>query len=707
LLFAPIVLLGNQVGALLRYPDIGAAVLFPPYAALTAALVVSSRRDWIWYILVASVAHFVTHWPQWSVSWVLVADLGNIMRALTAVVMLRRLFGGPPRLDSVAALLRFVVSAALVAPAVGATIGAANVVLHGSSPSYWRAWSAWFMSNALTGLTILPAFVPLFASDWKGLRRRISGRRIGEALLLTGTLGATCTVAFLVDGHNLRHVPLPFYSPLPALIWAALRFGPAGASLALSAVTLAAIWGADRQTGPFLALTPDDNVLALQLFVLLTTLPVLCIAVVNAGRRSVVHLYRALLASMHDHVAILDARGIVLEVNDSWRRLADITDVALFHRVRVGDDYVEACRSAADAGDAVAARALAGVERVLSREHLRFEMEYDDDHDGLRERYAVSFEALARLDGGAVVTRTNVTARRQAQIEIEQQRRELSHLARVAVLGQLSGALAHELNQPLASISSNAEAARHLLKRQPPDLEELDAILRDITTEDQRAAQVIRRLRALLKRGDTRLQPMDTTELVTEVLELAHAELITRGVTATASIPPDLPPVMGDRVQLQQVLLNLILNACEAMTSTPAPDRKLALIVSTDARNNVQLSVRDSGTGIPAALIDRLFEPFVTTKSEGLGLGLSISRTIVAVHGGRLWAENNAGRGATVHCLLASAPASAFAEQPRRITDASTPSPAKAPPVSPRITPASLAALRETDVRQPSSTPRR
>jgi signal transduction histidine kinase len=708
LLFAPIVLLGNEVGSLLRYPEIGAAVLFPPYAALTAALIVSARRDWIWYILVGSVAHFVTHWPQWPVSWVLFADLGNVLRALTAVVMLRRLFGGPPRLDSVGALLRFVASAALVAPAVGATIGAANAVLHGASATYWRSWSAWFMSNALTGLTILPVFVPLFSSDFEFLRRRISPRRLAEALALAGALGVTCTVAFLLDGHNRWHVALPFYGPLPVLIWAALRFGPGGASLALSAVTFAAIWGADRGTGPFLASTPYDSVLVVQLFVLLTTLPVLCIAVINAGRRSVVHLYRALLASLHDHVAILDARGIVLEVNDSWRRLADMTDVAMFHRAGVGDDYVEACRSAADKGDAVAARALAGVERVLTREHLRFEMEYDDDHDGLRERYAVSFEALARPDGGAVVTRTNVTGRRQAQIEIEQQRRELSHLARVAVLGQLSGALAHELNQPLASISSNAEAARHLLKRQPPDLEELDAILRDITTEDQRAAQVIRRLRALLKRGDTRLQPMDTTELVTEVLELAHAELITRGVAATAQIPPDLPPVMGDRVQLQQVLLNLILNACEAMTSMPAPDRKLALIVSTDARNNVQLSVRDSGSGIPAALIDRLFEPFVTTKSEGLGLGLSISRTIIAVHGGRLWAENNAGRGATVHCLLASAPASTLTDQPRRITDASTPSPiAKAPSVSPRITPASLSALRDTDVRHPPSAPRR
>ena len=183
---------------------------------------------------------------------------------------------------------------------------------------------------------------------------------------------------------------------------------------------------------------------------------------------------------------------------------------------------------------------------------------------------------------------------------------------------------------------------------------ELDAILNDIVASNHRAAQVIRRLRAMLNRGEARLQPMDTAELVSEVLELAHAELITRRVTATTVVGPNLPPVLGDRVQLQQVLLNLLLNACEAMASTPPPDRRLSLIVTADARRNVQFSVRDSGTGIPQNLIDRLFEPFVTTKPEGLGLGLSISRTIVAAHGGRLWAQNNADRGATVHCLFPS-----------------------------------------------------
>jgi C4-dicarboxylate-specific signal transduction histidine kinase len=396
-------------------------------------------------------------------------------------------------------------------------------------------------------------------------------------------------------------------------------------------------------------------VFALQVFVFLTAIPVLCIAAVSTSRDRVVHLHRALLASLQDHVAVIDARGIILEVNAAWRRFAETSSVLAFERGHTGHDYAGACRRDAATGDATACRALAGVERVLNRERRRFEMEYEHERHGHRTRFVFSVEALEQAEGGAVVTRADVTERHRALMDIEEQRRALSHLARVTVLGQLSGALAHELNQPLASIAGNADAARLLLKREPPDLEELDLILQDIVTSNQRAAQVIQRLRALLNRGETRQQLITPAELVNDVLELAHAELITRRVIATALVVPDISPVFGDRVQLQQVLLNLVLNACESMTSVPPADRRLSVMVSADARDNVHFSVRDCGTGIPATLIDRLFEPFVTTKSEGMGLGLSISRTIIAAHGGRMWAENNFDRGATFHCLLSSA----------------------------------------------------
>jgi C4-dicarboxylate-specific signal transduction histidine kinase len=426
-------------------------------------------------------------------------------------------------------------------------------------------------------------------------------------------------------------------------------------SFALTAVAFVAIWSADRGLGPFQASTPDDRVLLLQLFLLLTVLPILCMAVVSSGRRRALQLFRSLLASLQDQVAVLDARGGVLHVNDSWRRFAASAPPEEFGGVEVGEDYVAACEAAAAQGNPSAWRALTGVRSVLSRERRRFEMEYEEERDGSHEWYTLTVEALERAGGGAVVMRADVSTNRRAQIEAEEQRRELSHLARVAMLGELSGALAHELRQPLASILSNAEAAKLLLRREPLDAAEVAAILQDIVGEDRRAGQVIERLRALLRRGETRLQPVDSGELLGEVLELARMELRSRRVVATVSVERDLPPVVVDRVQVQQVLLNLVLNGCDAMSATPQTERRLLLTARRAGPAEVHLSIRDSGSGIPSAMVQRMFDAFVTTKPQGLGLGLSISRTIISAHGGRLWAENNEGPGATVHCLLATA----------------------------------------------------
>jgi signal transduction histidine kinase len=650
--FAIVALLGNAAGTAFRYPDLGAAIFFPPYAALVTALTLSPRRHWAWYILVGAVAHFTTSWPRWSLSWVLLADVANISRALVAAVLLRALFRGPPRLSSAADLARFVVAGVLVAPAIGATLGAANVVLQTPSSAYWSAWQAWYMSNALTGLTMLPTFVLAVESFVTRRRALDSAPRVAESAALIIALAATSAVAFFAHTDNQWQLALLFYAPLPVLIWTALRFGAASACAAVTAVSIAAMVSADRNAGPFAGSSPDHSVFIVQVFVLLTTLPVLGIVAISGARQRVVQLHRALLASLDDHVAILDAHGVVLETNESWRTFAD-EGRALFHTARVGDDFVQACRN--ENADGAERRVADGVVSVLAGERERFDLEYDF-HDGPRGgRYALSVEPLERPDGGAVVIRADVTARRDAEVEIEEQRRQLSHLARVAALGQLSGALAHELNQPLASIASNAEAARLLVRRKSFDRDELDAILHDIVVDDQRAARVIRRLRALLKRGETRINPVAPSELVGEVLDLARAELLAQGVTMTVAVPQDLPMVLADRVQLQQVLLNLILNAAEAMTTTPINSRKAWLAATTETGGAVRFSIRDAGTGIPSQLIDHVFEPFVTTKAQGLGLGLSISRAIVAAHGGRLWAENNPDHGVSVHCVVPTA----------------------------------------------------
>jgi len=251
-----------------------------------------------------------------------------------------------------------------------------------------------------------------------------------------------------------------------------------------------------------------------------------------------------------------------------------------------------------------------------------------------------------------IVNVRDVTERRQAEVAAEAQRRELAHLSRVASLGELSGALAHELNQPLAAILANTRAAQRIMSRNAPDLVEIRAILEDIVVDDRRAGQVIGRLRALLKKGEMRTSEVNLNDLVGEVRDLLHSELIRRRVATDIRLTPVMPKVLGDRIELQQVILNLISNACDAMAGRPADHRLLTISSSMTADGWVELSVQDRGTGIPPERLEQIFDAFFTTKASGLGLGLAICRSIVNAHGGRLWAVNNPLGGATFHMAL-------------------------------------------------------
>jgi signal transduction histidine kinase len=235
--------------------------------------------------------------------------------------------------------------------------------------------------------------------------------------------------------------------------------------------------------------------------------------------------------------------------------------------------------------------------------------------------------------------------------EAHEQRLQLTHLSRVAMLGEMSGGLAHELNQPLTAILSNAQAAQTFIANKRIDDAELLEILRDIIASEQRAGEVISRLRALFKRGDTHMQRLDANELVREVMSLAHGDLVTRSIESVLQLAPALPPIKGDRVQLEQVMLNLVMNAAEAMAASAPEDRRLMVrTIAVDGR--VYVSFVDHGSGFEPEQHEKLFEPYYSTKPQGLGLGLSISRSIMLAHGGRLWGVGTPGRGATFHITL-------------------------------------------------------
>jgi two-component system sensor kinase FixL len=218
-------------------------------------------------------------------------------------------------------------------------------------------------------------------------------------------------------------------------------------------------------------------------------------------------------------------------------------------------------------------------------------------------------------------------------------------------MGELAASLAHELNQPLAAILSNAQAARRFLAMAEPDLEEVREALADIIEDDRRAGRVIRGLRALLKKGDVEAEPLDVNSLVREVVALTHSDAVVRNIEIRLELASDLPPVHGDRVRLQQVLLNLMLNGAEAMEHIEAEARELIVQTARDEAG-VLVSVRDAGVGLDEHNIDRIFDTFFTTKPGGLGMGLAICRSIVEAHGGRLWATANTDRGATFQFTL-------------------------------------------------------
>jgi two-component system, LuxR family, sensor kinase FixL len=299
------------------------------------------------------------------------------------------------------------------------------------------------------------------------------------------------------------------------------------------------------------------------------------------------------------------------------------------------------------------AAALANLQRALAGQISHSEMEKRYVHKDGRILWTLLTIALVRNELNEplyfVLQLQDVTERRQSQIEIERARLELAHVGRVALVGQLTASLAHELLQPITAVVSNAEAGLR-----DPNLDatsEMHAVLQDISESGRRAGDIIQHVRALLRKERPPYMAVDLNRLVQEVAHVMHSDLVLHQVHLTTKLDSSNTEINGDRGELQQVLLNLMLNGIEAMHGIPIPERQLriATIVSSDT---VELNVKDNGSGSPPGRMERLLEPFFTTKADGVGMGLSICAAIVRAHRGQLLAENNAGKGMTWRCIL-------------------------------------------------------
>ena len=241
---------------------------------------------------------------------------------------------------------------------------------------------------------------------------------------------------------------------------------------------------------------------------------------------------------------------------------------------------------------------------------------------------------------------------KDSMIERQRAQAELAHVNRVTTMGQLTASIAHEVNQPVAAVVTNADAALRWLGAQPPDLEEARQALGRIIKDGNRASDVIRRIRALIKKVPSRNDRLDINETIFEVIALTRSEVLRNGVSLQTRLAKDLPLIQGDRVQLQQVMLNLIINAVEAMSGVSERSRELLIGSGKDASNGVLVTVRDSGPGLNPESSDHLFDAFYTTKPGGMGMGLSICRSIIEAHGGRVWATANVPQGAIFQFTL-------------------------------------------------------
>jgi two-component system, LuxR family, sensor kinase FixL len=372
-------------------------------------------------------------------------------------------------------------------------------------------------------------------------------------------------------------------------------------------------------------------------------------------------LRSAIFGSLYGRVAALDRHGVIVAANEAWTGANGGGDGPR-PAAAVGTSYLDLCRREAADGDPVARACLDAVLSVLDggRRHARHE--YARTSPAGEQWFEITVAPLRGADGGVVVSHVDITRRRQAEEEVQREREQLAHVLRVTTLGELAGSLAHELNQPLAAILSNAQASRRLLEAGNPDVADVREALADIGADAKRASEVIRRLRALFRRDHPERQRVDVHQLIRDVADLLRTDLHRKRVTLVYALADHVPPIAGDAVQLQQVVLNLLVNAGEALAEQVDGPRDIIITTSCRDGGRVKLAIRDSGAGVKEGDLERIFQHFVSTKPGGLGMGLAISRSIVQSHGGRIWATANADRGLTLHVEL---PAEA-AEAPGR-----------------------------------------
>jgi PAS domain S-box-containing protein len=342
-------------------------------------------------------------------------------------------------------------------------------------------------------------------------------------------------------------------------------------------------------------------------------------------------------------IVIFDFEGRIIEANDTFLRMLGFDrDDLVNGRMRWTDLIPPEWRDRS--AQTLQEVKTTGTAQPFERDHFR--------KDGSRVPVLIGAASLETNGNQGVAFVLDLTERRRAESEARQAQMELAHANRVATMGQLTASIAHEVNQPIAATKVNAQAALRWLNRDAPDLEEARQVLARIVKNADRTGHVVSRIRDLVKKASPRMEPLQMNEATSEVIELTRSEAMKNGVSVQTQFAESLPAVTGDRIQLQQVILNLILNAVQAMSESDLALRELQISTQADRSGGVLVSFRDSGPGIPPESLERLFDPFYTTKPGGMGMGLSICRSIIEGHGGQIWVTSSGQQGAAFNFTL-------------------------------------------------------
>lgn len=616
-------------------PTVPAPFWFPDSVLVFALLVIPPRQWWLLFLGWLPIRLF-TNLPPNSHFWLLADNFANdLIKTLLVATGLRRFLKNPVRFHNLRDFGIFIFFAVILAPVLSAFEGAGSRYFLGHD--FWPTWRRWYLGDALANLVLTPALLYWLVGGFSALRQA-SVRRCLEAVALTIGLALSGVVAF-TERSGSYVAPALLYVPVPFLLWAAIRFGMRGASGALALIALFAIEGAAYGRGPFSAQSADLNVLSIQIFLLVISVSIFLLAILVGDKNR--------------------AMDALTEASERFRNLADTAPVLIW---MAGPD--KQCIFFNKGWLEFTGRAL---EKELGNGWV--DGVHPEDRTHCLETYGAAFDKwepftmeyrLRRWDGeyrwvldsgtprfnvagafaGYIGSCIDIGERKQAELEHQAQTMELARVGRVALMGELAASLAHEVNNPVGAMVTNANAGQRLIARGNVEPAELNDLLADIVADGHRAREVIEGIRNMVRKKETTRALVRIDDIIRDLLRILKADALAKKVTLTAEIDAKSGYVMADRVQLLQVLINLTLNGFEAMSANRPEARRLSISAQPSGSGEIVVRLRDSGPGFPAGIVDQLFEPFFSTKAEGTGMGLTIARTIIEAHGGVLSGEN-------------------------------------------------------------------